>query len=64
MKPMLKAPRIQLLKLKCDKLLSTVAFKFDLRRYNTVAAKTEEELDRELYDDLVRRCMLTLSSPR
>jgi hypothetical protein len=33
MKPILKAPGTKLLKLKCDKLLSKFAFKFNLRRY-------------------------------
>ena len=33
-KPTLKAPVSRSLKLKCDELLSNVAFKFNLRRYN------------------------------
>ena len=33
MKPKLKAPRTKHLKLKCDMLLSTFAFKFNLCRY-------------------------------
>jgi len=33
MKPKLKAPGTKRLKLKCDILLSTSAFKFNLRRY-------------------------------
>jgi len=33
MKPMLKAPGTNRLRLKCDILLSTSAFKFKLRRY-------------------------------
>jgi hypothetical protein len=33
MKPTLKAPGTKRLKLKCDMLLSTSAFKFNLRRY-------------------------------
>jgi len=37
-KPVLKAPGSVLLKLRCDKLLSTFAFKLKLRRYN--AAQT------------------------
>jgi len=36
MKPKLKPPGIKRLKLKCDKLLSSFAFKFNLRRYNVV----------------------------
>jgi hypothetical protein len=34
MKPNLKPPETKRLKLKCDKLLSTSAFKFKLRRYS------------------------------
>jgi hypothetical protein len=34
MKPMSKAPGSKLLKLKYDKLLSNVAFNFNLRRYS------------------------------
>ena len=34
MKPMLKPPGTKHLKLKCDILLSTSAFKFNLRGYN------------------------------
>jgi hypothetical protein len=33
MKPILKPPGTEHLKLKCDVLLSTFAFKFNLRRY-------------------------------
>jgi len=33
-KPTLRAPGIKRLNLKCDKLRSTFAFKFNLRRYN------------------------------
>ena len=33
-KPMLKPPGTKHLKLKCDGLLSSFAFKFNLRRYN------------------------------
>jgi hypothetical protein len=35
-KPRLKPPETKHLQLKCDMLLSTVAFKFNLRRYNLV----------------------------
>jgi len=35
-KPTLKAPGIKRLKLECDELVSTCAFKFKLRRYNKV----------------------------
>jgi hypothetical protein len=34
MKPTLKAPLSKILKLKCDELLSNVAFKFNVRRYS------------------------------
>jgi len=37
MRPMLKPPRTKHLKLKCDMLLSTFAFTFNLRRYTWVA---------------------------
>ena len=33
-KPTLKAPGTERLKLKCDELLSNFTFKFNLRRYN------------------------------
>jgi hypothetical protein len=36
-KPKLKPPGTKRLKLKCDILLSTSAFKFNLRRYNQEA---------------------------
>ena len=39
-KPTLKAPGTKHFKLQCDELLSSFAFKFDLRRY----AKAEEEV--------------------
>jgi len=38
MKPMLKAPGTKRLKLYYDKPLSSVAFKFNLRRYTEAAA--------------------------
>jgi len=34
MNPMLKAPEIKRLKLKRDEVVSSFAFKFNLRRYN------------------------------
>jgi len=37
-KPKLEPPGTKRLKLKCDILLSTSAFKFNLRRYSVVAA--------------------------
>ena len=36
--PTLKPPGTKRLKLKCEKLLSTFAFKFNLRRYNKAMA--------------------------
>ena len=38
-KPKLKAPKIKLLKLKYDKPLSKIAFKFNMRRYITEDGK-------------------------
>jgi hypothetical protein len=40
MKPLLKAPGSKLLKLQRDKLLSSFAFNFNLRRCTTVTADT------------------------
>jgi hypothetical protein len=39
-KPSLKAPATKPLKLKCDQLLSSFAFNFNLRRYNTNTLST------------------------
>ena len=44
-KPMLKPPGTTHLKLKCDELLSSFAFKFNLRRY-TVDRKRVNEFGR------------------
>ena len=41
MKPMLKPPGIKHLKLNCDILLSTFAFKFNLRRCTAVARRSD-----------------------
>jgi len=38
LKPTLKEPGSKRLKLKCDELLSSFAFNFNLRRYNLVVA--------------------------
>jgi hypothetical protein len=43
MKPMFKPPGTKLLKLKCDILLSSFAFKFNLRRYTLRAANAALE---------------------
>jgi len=45
MKPKLKLPGTQRLKLKCDILLSTSAFKFNLRRYTTAYSGFTSTLD-------------------
>ena len=56
-KPALKAPGSERLKLKCDELLSNFAFKLNLRRYI---------MDEAMYfsaghgDGQVERCRLTL----
>ena len=39
-KPMLKAPGTKCLNLKCDKLLSSFAFNFNLRRYSLAGVRT------------------------
>ena len=41
-KPTLKAPGIKLLKLEHEKLLSNLAFKFNLRRYGKVVKSARE----------------------
>ena len=56
MKPKFEPPGTKRLKLKCDELLSTSAFKFNLRRYNGVDKQG-------LFDIKVGRCRLTLSNP-
>jgi len=70
-KPTLKAPGSKCLKLPYDELLSSFAFKFDLRRYNEAPCPGCEKNMRELYcaqavpacgafqTHLVGRCRLT-----
>jgi len=60
-KPMLKPPGTKRLKLKYDELLSNVAFKFNLRRYNEEREHVVEEEEAE--DHAVGRCRLTVSKP-
>jgi hypothetical protein len=58
-KPKLKPPGTKRLKLKCDVLLSTSAFKFNLRRYNEASLAEQEvwmtHLTRNRFYE-VRRC--------
>ena len=56
-KPTLKAPGAKRLKLKCDELLSSFAFNFNLRRYTSCRD------DRFAAIYMVGRCRLHLSSP-
>ena len=63
-KPTLKAPGTKRLKLKCDRLLSTLAFKFNLRRYNVEALFQLANVYDMMGNYKVRRCRLTLSNPR
>jgi len=59
MKPMLKPPGTKHLKLKCGMLLSTFAFKFNLRRYNEyIGNKSHVHMN----STKVGRCKLTLSN--
>ena len=44
MKPKLKLPGIERMKLKCDILLSTAAFKFNLRRYKVASSRVGNTL--------------------
>jgi hypothetical protein len=67
MNPMLKGPIAERLKLECDKLLSSVAFKFKLRRYTMINAGDWRDVtwpDGWTAVTKVRRCRLTLSHPR
>jgi len=57
MKPKLKPPETTCLKLKWDIVLSTFAFKFNMRRYTEVLpAQVMQRI-------LAGRCRLTLSHP-
>ena len=58
MKPKLKPPGTKRLKLKCAMLLSTSAFRFNLRHYSEAALRGE--LAAEQSRTKVRRCRLTL----
>jgi hypothetical protein len=64
MKPELKPPGTKHLKLKCDALLSTFAFKFNLRRYSLASTTCEDAAMDKRVDGagrrVVRRCRLTL----
>ena len=60
MKPKLKPPGTERLKLTCDKLLSTYAFRFSLRRYTVGAAPL---LLGFACLGMVGWCRLTLSNP-
>jgi hypothetical protein len=59
-KPTLKPPVINRLKLRYDKLLPNFAYKFNLRRYNEVVSC----VFRALGATVVGRCRLTLSNSR
>jgi hypothetical protein len=63
MKPMLKAPGSNRLKLEYDGLLSNFAFKFKLRRYTMTRFRMEDTL-RFLVEESIEvgRCRLTLSN--
>jgi ABC-type transport system involved in Fe-S cluster assembly fused permease/ATPase subunit len=69
--PKLKPPRTKRLKLKCDIVLSTSAFKFNLRRYNEVekaarAAQFSRFIEQNCaqgYQTMAGQCRLTLSNP-
>ena len=66
-KPKLKPPRTKHLKLKCDTLLQTSAFKFNLRRYHMVSHHSycnDIDKDQDVYTSFpVGRCRLTPSIP-
>ena len=60
MKPTLKAPGTERLKLKYDEPLSNVAFKFNLHRYTEDVAGQKTSAAASM----VSRCSFTLSYPR
>ena len=63
-KPKLKPPGTKRLKLNCDVLLSTSAFKFNLRRYIKLTADVADSSNAvKMFVIKVRRCRLTLSNP-
>jgi len=67
MQLMLKGPGAKRLKLRCDTLLSSFAFNFNLRRYKMEAVGGRLEHETEAVEKLtlkVGRCRLTLSNPR
>ena len=59
----LKAPGTKRLKLKYDKLLSTSAFNFILRRYSEEMERFNKLTGVLSFSLKVRRCRLTLSNP-
>ena len=65
MKPTLKAPGTKPLKLKFDKLLSSCAFRINLRRYNEAKKQLGDAnfLLKLVEFDKVARCRLTPSKP-
>jgi hypothetical protein len=60
-KPKLRPPGTKLLKLKCDILLSTSAFRFNLRRYRVGSGAGSAAQSANA--DTVGRCWFTLSNP-
>jgi hypothetical protein len=62
-KPILKPPGTNHLKLNCDTVLSTFAFKFNLRRYNVERAETAYATGAKRAS-MAGRCRLILSIPR
>jgi hypothetical protein len=61
---MLKPPGTKLLKVKCDILVSTSAFKFNLRRYTSVCGGYASAAANTIVTVEVGQCRLTLSNPR
>jgi len=65
MKPTLKAPGCKRSKLRYEELLSTFAFKFNLRRYNLGGFTADDEASVVKIQAAAKvvRCRLTLSNP-
>jgi len=60
--PVLKAPGVKRLKLKCDKLLSNFAFNLNLRRC-TLGERLHFAGEATMRQHPVGRCRLTVSKP-
>ena len=63
-KPKLKAPGTERLKLQYEKLVSSVAFNFNLRRYSMAMPGPADVMNGTSTCIVVGQCRMTLSNPR